>query len=117
MRSRGLLGRSGCGIWSGVFVEQQEQQVFLVPHVVVQGRRPDADLRGQPANGQLLPAVPIDELAGRSQDLRAGGHRRPAGAAVRCVGIGAPSHHAVPPSASRENGAASVFVFASGWPR
>jgi hypothetical protein len=44
-----LVGQVGLRDLVRVLVEQQEQQILLVPYVVVEGRRPDAELRGEPA--------------------------------------------------------------------
>ena len=48
-----IAGQVGLRDLVRVLVEQEEQQVLLVPYVVVEGRGPDADLGGQPADGQL----------------------------------------------------------------
>src|SRR5690606_25287425 len=63
----------------GVVGDQQDHEVFFVPHVVVQGRGPDPELGGQSAEGQFLPAVAVDESARGRHDLGAGGDRRASG--------------------------------------
>jgi Major Facilitator Superfamily len=66
-----LAGKIGTHGLLDVFVEQLDQQILPVPYVVVQGRRPDADLRGKPANGQLLPADPPSARGSRPDVLGA----------------------------------------------
>ncbi|GAB3804760.1 hypothetical protein GCM10027605_29440 [Micromonospora zhanjiangensis] len=66
----------------GMFVEQLDQQILAVAHVVVQGRRPDPELSSQPAHREPLPAIPVDDLPGGVQDLRTGGQWRSASATV-----------------------------------
>lgn len=110
-----LTGQRGTPDLLDVVVEQQEQQVVLVADVVVQGRRPDADLGGQAADRQLLPAVLVDEPTGGQQDLRTGGQGRSAGAAVRC---GRSGHRPIMPPhrPSPHHGCASDHVFTAAAP-
>ncbi|GAB3890622.1 hypothetical protein GCM10027612_35130 [Microbispora bryophytorum subsp. camponoti] len=80
-----LAGQVGSRDLVRVFGDQQKLQVLFVAHMVIQGHRPDTELRGQPTNAQLVPAVPADEPTSRVQDLRPGGHRWTAGAAGRSI--------------------------------
>jgi hypothetical protein len=52
-----------------LLVEQLDQQLVAIPHVMVDRGRADAELTGKTSNRQLLPAVPVDHLAGRRKDL------------------------------------------------
>lgn len=83
-----LAGQSWVRNLVRVLLDQEEQQVLLVLYVAVQGGGPDPDLGGQPTDGQFLPAVPVDELTGRAQDLRTGGHGRSADGAAGCIALG-----------------------------
>src|SRR5262245_18788866 len=62
-------------------VEHLDEQVVLVPHVVVERRRPDAELRGQPADGQLLPAFALEDVTRRGENLLTRRQRWPTGTA------------------------------------
>jgi len=100
--------RAGCP--GGQVVDQVHQQVVLVPDVVVERRRSDAQLAGQLADGQVLPAVAVDQGPGCRHDPGHRGGRRASGAATGGRG----RHDPIMPSGWRSGGGSGSVQGRSG---
>src|SRR5690606_7927367 len=79
----------------GVLVEELDEQVLAVAHVVVERRGADAELARQTADGEPAPALALDDPARRGEDLLARGHRRAAAAGGGGGDLGHGTHPAL----------------------
>src|SRR5690606_19853662 len=80
----GFLGKRRSRQRRCVIADQLDQEVFPVPHVVVDGRGADAQFLREATNGELLPPFPVDEPPSCRKDLL---HWRRRGSSSPALGL------------------------------